>query len=503
MNIAFFLDIPAGLGGAGNLLLQHAVLMLGLHNPIVVIPIGADGHYNTEYAKRCDRYRVPYICLAYKTSFTFSYVDFIAAMDSAADIEKFAVERKIDFFHSVQLNLAVEYVSRKLGIPHLMDIYQIGREEFSLCPGDIYPHYHLCDSLLYSDLWKRQLHIESKCVRPVALMDKVRKKNTYVREIVKILMLGSVCERKNQMEAIRAVEYCMNFGRIELHIAGDMYHGYGDSCEEYVRKQGLQNYVFFYGFVSDIRMLLESSDCLLCSSTDESFPSSIVEALTYDLTIISTPVAGVPELFTDGENGFISKGFSCQDISESILDCLRYYRNGEIRYIHRKAAATWSRHFDREVIKKQINSYYAGIISKNQVSSIAPFHEVDERVREVRLLLEDMDDMGEKWIRGRDLYYAVVRGRMLEGNIYIWGAGKRGKLTFEILRRICLDIRIEAFVDTYKEGAYCGIPVIKVEELPLDKKSFYCISFAVGSDRAIRHLENSGLRLNRQIWYMP
>lgn len=66
-----------------------------------------------------------------------------------------------------------------------------------------------------------------------------------------------------------------------------------------------------------------------------------------------------------------------------------------------------------------------------------------------------------------------------------------------------MDIRIEAFVDTYKEGAYCGIPVIKVEELPLDKKSFYCISFAVGSDRAIRHLENSGLRLNRQIWYMP
>ena len=38
MKVAYFLDIPIGLGGAGNLLLQQAVLMSELYDVIIVIP---------------------------------------------------------------------------------------------------------------------------------------------------------------------------------------------------------------------------------------------------------------------------------------------------------------------------------------------------------------------------------------------------------------------------------------------------------------------------------
>lgn len=88
MKIAFFLDIPSGLGGAGNLLLRQAALMSEIHDVVVVIPADEDEIYNMEYAKRCDQCQIPYVHLLYNTSYNFSQADYVAAMDSVADIEK-------------------------------------------------------------------------------------------------------------------------------------------------------------------------------------------------------------------------------------------------------------------------------------------------------------------------------------------------------------------------------------------------------------------------------
>lgn len=503
MKIAYFLDIPKGLGGAGNLLLQQAVLMSSIHNVIVVIPSDKEGNYNIEYAKRCKKYKISYTCIVYKTAYAFSLIDFSTAMKSVDEIEKFAVKEQIDFFHSVQLNIAVEYVSRKMNIPHLMDIYQLEKEEFKLCLEDIYPHYHLCDSLLYSNRWSQELSIESRCIRPVALLDKIRKKDSYIRKKLKILMLGSVCERKNQLEAIKAIEKCSFECEVELHIAGEFDNNYGKKCIQYVEKYDLKKIVFFHGFVSDVECLLENSDCLLCSSVDESFPSSIVEAVTYDLTIISTPVAGVPELFIDKKNSFISLDFTYQSISECILECVNFYRNGEIKNIHVNAEKTWSENFDRKIVREQIDAYYQDIIiSKNKID-LLPFSKIEKLVRPVNYLLRSVNDKGEKWIYGKDLYYTIIKKNLDEKKLYIWGAGTRGKVAYEIIKRICPKAQVLAFIDTYKEGSYLGIPIVKVENINIKIDYFYCISFAFGISTAIQYLTDKGLQINRQIWKMP
>ena len=87
--------------------------------------------------------------------------------------------------------------------------------------------------------------------------------------------------------------------------------------------------------------------------------------------------------------------------------------------------------------------------------------------------------------------------------IYIWGAGIRGKLTYEILRLICPEARVLAFVDTYKCGEYLGLPIIKIENADFEKSNFWCISFADNNDFAVQYLENKGLKINKQIWHMP
>lgn len=503
-KIAYFLDIPKGLGGAGNLLLQQASLMAGLYDVIVVIPVDGEGNCNDEYVRRCKINNLPYIGIQYETAHNFYLIDFTGGVNSADDIELFAKRERITFFHSVQLNLAAEYVSRKLGIPHLMNIYQLKEEEFKICPGDIYSHYHLCDSLLYAERWSRQLGIKSKCIRPVAIRDSVKRKNTYLGHDIAILMLGGLYVYKNQMAAIKAIEQCIaNDYEITLHIAGRGETDYAEECKLYVREHGLEHNVVFHGFVSNIIPLLENSDCLLCASYNESFPMSVVEALTYGLTIISTPVAGIPEVFKDKENSFISMDFSEKSIGKSIENCLDYYKNGRIDKIHQNAEETWNTNFKRDHVRSQIDLYYKDIISDKSFKDIQPFLEMEEDVKQTESLLRDFDRMGEEWIDKRLLYYTFIRKNFTEGKIYIWGAGKIGKLAFGILKKLCPDMEIAAFIDTYKEGNCCGIPVIRPENILPQEGNFYCVSFAKGSDRAIEYLENKGMVLNRQIWKMP
>lgn len=505
MKIAFFLDMAKELGGAGNLLLQQAVLMSEIHDVIVVIPTDENGVPNQEYAERCRANQVPYIGLYYRTAFNFRNIDLYGAIESADAVEEFTKRERIDFFHSVQLNAAVEYVSRKQGIPHLMNIYQLSEEEFSLCPGDIYAHYHLCDSQLYSNRWKRKLGIESMALRPVAPLKEMKLKDRYTYGSIKILMLGDVNKRKNQVAAIRSVEKCVKGldHEIELHIAGYNSGPYADECVQYVREHSLDNIVFFHGFLSDVVPMLECCDCLLCTSIDESFPSSMVEALTYDLTIISTPVAGVPEVFIDEDNAFISMDFSEESIIESLLKCLEYYKNGKISEIHSSAAKTWRKCFKRESIKNSLDLYYKRIERNYKQGDAKIFELLLKDLIEVKELLSGIKGVSEHWIYAKGLYLLTIKNMLSRGEIYIWGAGNWGKLTMDILMKLCPDLKIVAFIDISKEGMISGIPIIKPNEVIYGQSLYYSVSFNSGREQAIDYLENRGLVLYKQVWIIP
>lgn len=69
-------------------------------------------------------------------------------------------------------------------------------------------------------------------------------------------------------------------------------------------------------------------------------------------------------------------------------------------------------------------------------------------------------------------YYLSIKKYLCRGSIYIWGAGIRGKLTYEILRLICPKARVLAFIDTYKCGEYLGLPIIKIENADFVKVIF-------------------------------
>lgn len=78
-----------------------------------------------------------------------------------------------------------------------------------------------------------------------------------------------------------------------------------------------------------------------------------------------------------------------------------------------------------------------------------------------------------------------------------------GTLACCILQMICPGLDIIAFVDREKIGIHEGIPIIKLEDMPIDTELFYGICFVEGKEKAIHMLEETGLMLNRQIWILP
>ncbi len=501
MKIAFFLDSPKGFGGAASLLLRQAKLMSALHDVFVIIPCDEYGMINEEGVRRCKQARIPVRILQFYTTFDFRRVDFLGALKCAKKIKHFAEVEKINFFHSVQLNIAAEIAARELKIPHLMNIYQMKPEDFKLVYGNIYPKYHLCDSQLFSTIWSHNLDIESRCIRPIAPLRQQKKKYRHKKQAFLIVMVGMVCARKNQLAGIQAVERCLDKFDVRMVIAGDVAGEYAKECRNYVLRKNLQERIRFSGFVEDIDTLLDKSDCFLCTSIDESFPTSIVEAVTYDMTVVTTPVAGVPELFINGQNGFVSADFSVESIFNSLTACFQAYESAEIVNIHANASHTWENNFSPDVIQSQIENYYC-FINKNCKHVEYNLEKLEEDVTNTTLLIKNAGF--EKWVRKRCLYYAFIRKHIEPGRkTYIWGAGFLGKVAYDLLNALRMDIKLEAFVDRAKQGNYCALPVIKPEDIPYTEDVNVFVSFEYKKEEAIEYLEKQGLLYNEDVWLLP
>ncbi len=90
---------------------------------------------------------------------------------------------------------------------------------------------------------------------------------------------------------------------IELWIAGD-----GDArpdLERQIKALGLEDRVKLLGFCSDPIAFYHALDLFTLSSLREGLPNVVLEAMSMSVPVVSTRVAGVPKMLTDGETGLL------------------------------------------------------------------------------------------------------------------------------------------------------------------------------------------------------
>lgn len=128
---------------------------------------------------------------------------------------------------------------------------------------------------------------------------------------------GRLSREKGFANLIRAVRQMSSDGLdIELRIAGD-----GDAraeLEALSERCGLRNRVKFLGFVSDTTAFYEHLDCLVISSLREGLPNVLLEAMAFELPVVSTRSGGISTVLTDLENGVLLDQGTPQEIAQAL-----------------------------------------------------------------------------------------------------------------------------------------------------------------------------------------
>ncbi|MEW6685312.1 MAG: glycosyltransferase family 4 protein [Candidatus Edwardsbacteria bacterium] len=105
-----------------------------------------------------------------------------------------------------------------------------------------------------------------------------------------------------------------------------------NSLKALTEKLNLSNYVEFLGWLSEekIRDCLAESDIFVLPSLRESFPVSVMEAMSMELPVIATRVGSVPELVLHGKTGILIKPKDVTELREAISKLIK---NPELRMI--------------------------------------------------------------------------------------------------------------------------------------------------------------------------
>ncbi|MGB8688359.1 MAG: glycosyltransferase [Microcoleus sp.] len=146
------------------------------------------------------------------------------------------------------------------------------------------------------------------------------------QEDVVILLLGTVCERKGQQDLVKALALVSEqwHDQIRCFIVGDRPSIYSNKLAELVGElpQKLRQRVTIVPETSETGKYYQAADIFVCTSRVESFPRVILEAMAYDLPIITSPVFGIKEQVKPGINGLFYTPDRPEELAASLHSLL-------------------------------------------------------------------------------------------------------------------------------------------------------------------------------------
>lgn len=179
--------------------------------------------------------------------------------------------------------------------------------------------------IVLSDSWKKyyidnlNLPSEKVCVlsNPVKFPQEVWQRN--ITKKVNFLFLGRIGERKGAFDLIQAVAAIPDQEKqnLELIMAGD---GEGERARKLLDELHLGHCITILDWVNEQQrdQLLAKADVFILPSYNEGLPMALLEAMSWELPVITTPVGGIPELVISEQNGLLVKPGEKQDLSVAI-----------------------------------------------------------------------------------------------------------------------------------------------------------------------------------------
>lgn len=314
-KIAYFFH-ESYLGGATLHLFKHALYIKGLGIDVILclpetqrsiqdLPLLAGGYGLS----------ISYIQYTYHVELVEPNASEIRQAHPVAD---WLLEHDIGLVHSVTYIPSVGIACKMTGIPHAATLHM-----FYACKAGPFflQHNKLIDaihssSLKYSRQWSGHLGVEA--IRIACPVDPVffdlfpENCRSQRNGNIKILVSGTLQDRKNQLDAIKAIVLLIDKGySVELDLIGyhNLRNDYVAECEQVISDKQLSEKIKIHGFTENPEKYYSGhADILLCASVEESMPQTILQAMAAGVLVVSTVVGGVKEVLKDNYSGIIAGG---------------------------------------------------------------------------------------------------------------------------------------------------------------------------------------------------
>jgi glycosyltransferase involved in cell wall biosynthesis/5'(3')-deoxyribonucleotidase len=195
------------------------------------------------------------------------------------------------------------------------------------------------------------------------------------------LCLGIICPRKNQLWTVQLFkEFAKDKPNARLKIVGARYtRTYETDYLDLLKKEiGDDPRVEVLDVTDNVDPYYQIADAVILTSLNEVTPMVISEALSWSIPVLSTNIAGIGEMYTDGKEGFL---FAPGDTKKALSGMEAIYSDVKLRQkMSVKARARFETTFDLNVMVE----HYKQLMFK-----VAP-----------PVILLDMDGVLVDWDRG-------------------------------------------------------------------------------------------------------
>ncbi|MFY0729835.1 glycosyltransferase [Pseudomonas sp. NFX15] len=166
----------------------------------------------------------------------------------------------------------------------------------------------------------------------------------------RLVCVGRLCEQKGQLLLLEAARILAEQGvTFEMVLAGD-----GEmrgQIEALVAQYGLQAQVRITGWISSeqVREEILAARAMVLPSFAEGLPVVIMEAMALRRPVLTTYVAGIPELVRQGENGWLFPAGDVEELAAALAECL----GAPVEVLQRMGEAAYQRVLERHDIDTQ------------------------------------------------------------------------------------------------------------------------------------------------------
>lgn len=238
-------------------------------------------------------------------------------------------------------------------------VQQLMRKVFSQCRGWI------ALTSFWQDFYISSLGLDAKQVfillNPTELPTIIPHRINSAK--VKLVFVGRIGERKGTFDLIEAFAKLPESLRnsVELLVAGD---GEIDRAKQLTQELNLTEQITFLGLIdAQARdLLLETADVYILPTYNEGLPLALLEAMSWGLPVITTPVSGIPDVVKDRQNGLIVDAGNIQQLADAIQLSIE---NEDLRLSLGKAARETVGKLDMKSFSSRLAEIYRTVSEYN------------------------------------------------------------------------------------------------------------------------------------------